>query len=199
MAGLKLITPPATEPITVADAEAQSRWDMADEAALVEGYIAAARQKAETYLRRPLITQTWELALDTFPGTLGAIKLPLPPLQSVTSITYIDTDGTLQTLDPALYKVDDSSEPARIVPAYGKTWPATRDEIAAVKVRFVCGYGDTAESVPMCVRQWLLLNVADYFENRETVQVGQRLAFVDAKTLADGLLDAVPGGRAFEW
>lgn len=191
--GLKPITAPTTEPVKPEDIEAQSRVDLSDEPGLVDGYILAIRQKAELYLRRPLITQTWELTLDRFPAV---IKLPLPPLQSVTSLKYIDTDGVEQTLAPSLYKVDADSEPARIVPAYGHVWPQTREEISTVRVRFVCGYGDTPGDIPECVKQWIKLNVADLYENREMIQVGTRIAVVDASTLADGLLDAVPGGRA---
>lgn len=201
MSALKLITAPAAEPISLTDVEGQCRLDAGvitanGEATTVGIFITAVRQKAELYLRRPLITQTWEMVLDEFPAV---IVVPLPPLQSVTSITYTDGNGDTQTLDPTTYKVDNDSEPARIVPTYGNQWPATRDEINSVRVRFVCGYGDSTGTVPVCVRQWMLLNVADLYENRELTQVGPRMTVVDAATIADGLLDAVPGGRAFRF
>lgn len=49
---------------------------------LLSGFITAARQYSEGFQNRAFITQTWELALDDWPGT---IQVPLPPLQLVDS------------------------------------------------------------------------------------------------------------------
>lgn len=120
--------------------------------------ITAARQEAEKELHRYLITQTLDLYLDAFPcGRDETINLP--PLQSVTAITYTDTDGTTQTLAADLYTVDATSIPARITSAYGQSWPSTRDQANAVKVRFVAGYG-AAAAVPAAVKAWMLCRIA---------------------------------------
>lgn len=184
---LRLITPPAAEPLSLADLEAQSRVELGDEVVLAQGYLTTARLQAEKVTRRALITQTWELTLDRFPK--GEITVFPPPLQSVESIKYTDSNGAEQTLDPSSYKVDTASEPGRIVPAYGMQWPATRDEINAVRIRFVCGYGDNADDVPQPIRNWILLNAANLYEHRESVVVGQKAQMVELKTLADGLID----------
>ena len=92
--GLTLITAPSAEPISVAEAKTSPSLNFSasthdtDIGMLIE----EARVKAETITRRAFITQTWELVLDGFPT--GGIVLPMPPLQSVASIKYIDTDGT---------------------------------------------------------------------------------------------------------
>lgn len=182
---LKLITPPAVEPLALDDVEAQIRADLSAESALVALYIAAIREKAEAHTRRALITQTWELVLDEFPCI---ITLPMSPLQSVVSIKYIALDGTEQTLDPATYHVDMDSEPARIVPAYGLSWISGRRQPSAVRVRFICGYGDTAADIPAAIRQWMLLNVANLYENRETIVTGSIISKNDS--MADGLIDS---------
>ena len=183
----KLITAPAKEPITLTDLETHLRADLSNETATVAVMISSARDRAETITRRALITQTWELVLDLFPQSSGAIGLPFPPLQSVTSIKYIDPDGVEQTLNAADYIVDKDSEPARIVPAYGKTWPSTRYQINAVRVRFVCGYGDTATDVPMPIKQWMLLQIGSMYENREAINIGNT---VNPIPFVDGLLDS---------
>ena len=71
-------------------------------------------------------------------------------------------------------------EPAHIVPAYGKCWPSTRCQPEAVKIRFICGYGDTADTVPTPLKWGLLLLIAHYYENRELVTSGILAEFPEA-------------------
>jgi uncharacterized phiE125 gp8 family phage protein len=179
---LKLITPPAVEPVALANAKAHMRIDTGDDDTLIEFLIVAARQEAEKITRRALITQEWELVLDEFPTE---ISLPLPVLQSVSSIKYLDVDGVEQTLLSTLYLADADSEPARIVPAYGCTWPVTRDQYAAVRIRYLAGYGDSESDIPQAIRQWIMIRVATLYENREAVGNSQ----VAIIPFVDGLLD----------
>jgi uncharacterized phiE125 gp8 family phage protein len=123
--------------------------------------IKSARQQAETELHRYLITQTLDAYFDTWPACDGKHKIVLPPLQSVTSITYLDANGDTQTLAADQYVVDAKSQPARITPAYGVSWPSLREQTNAVTVRFVAGYGAAASSVPQCVRNWMLCKIAN--------------------------------------
>lgn len=190
---LKQITKPAAEPVTLTDVEAQCRiGSLSDEALAVERFISAIRQKAEAVTRRALITQVWELVLDAFPAGRCVITLPLPPLQSVDSITYTDIDGIEQTLDPLAYRAITDAEPAYVLPSYGLSWPSALNDVAVVRIRFTCGYGpvapDTANNVPEAIQQWILLNVANLYENRETVIVGKN-SLVEINTLADSLLN----------
>ena len=134
---------------------------------LLNIFIAAARQHAETLLKRYLITQTVDLYLDSFPEW----EIKLPPLQQVTAITYVDQDGVTQTIDSADYVVDatsTASTASRITPAYGEIWPTPRDQINAVKIRFVAGYG-SASAVPQCVKNWILMRVKTLYEARDEV------------------------------
>lgn len=176
---IKLITGPSSEPITLDEAKLHLRVDVDDDDALIQGLIVAARQSAEQITGRALMTQTWELALDRFDNE---IWLQLPPLQSVSSITYRDPDGVVQTLADTEYLVNDYKEPACIVPAYGKCWPATRDQENAVQVRFVAGYAN-AGAVPQAIKQWMLLQIGSMYENRESEIAGtlttQQFGFVD--------------------
>lgn len=132
---------------------------------LLNEFIKTARNDAEKYLKRYLITQTLDLYLDRFPEW----EIKLPPLQQVTAITYVDQDGVTQTIDSADYVVDatsTASTPSRITPAYGKTWPTPRDQINAVKIRFVAGYG-SASAVPSCVKTWIKYQVKTMYESRD--------------------------------
>ncbi|MHB0929186.1 MAG: head-tail connector protein [Candidatus Nanopelagicales bacterium] len=89
---LNLHIAPAVEPIVAGDLEIHSRLGTGNIAALGETaavalFISAIRQRCEAITRRQLITASWDLVLDGFPGAREPIEIPLPPLQSVTSIT----------------------------------------------------------------------------------------------------------------
>lgn len=175
---LKLITAPTSEPITIVEAKAHLRVDVADDDALITALIVAAREAAEHITGRSLMPTVWELALDGFEDE---IALPKPPLASVTSVKHLDTDGVLQTVDPTDYLLDSHSEPARLMPAYGESWPTTRDQSNAVLIRYTAGYADAA-AVPQQIKNWMLLRIGVLYENREAVNVGNivtEFAYVD--------------------
>jgi uncharacterized phiE125 gp8 family phage protein len=159
--------------------------------------IAQARQQAETALHRYLVTQTLDAYFDEFPGACGKTEagkhaIPnafrLPPLQSVAEITYVDADGVTQTLATDQYVVDPHSKPAQIDLAYGCSWPSTRAQRNAVKVRFVAGYG-SADVVPACIKQWMLLRIGTMWANRAEMQADGRNMIAMPSQFVDCLLD----------
>lgn len=164
---LKTVTPPTSEPVTLSVAKAHLKVTDANEDALIASLIVTARREAENRTRRQLMTATYDLTLDAFPAT---IELPRPPLQSVTSITYVDADGATQTLAAEKYTVVNDSDgvPARIVPAVDEVWPATKAVPAAVVVRYVAGWAG-ADDVPEPIKQWMLLRIGGLYEQREDV------------------------------
>lgn len=153
---LSLVTPPAIEPVSLADAKGQLRLSLTDDDTLITALIVAAREYVETFTHRALITQTWDDKRDGFP--CDTIWLPKPPLLMATPpvITYLDTNGATQTWSSSLYTVDAPAGPkarmGAIVPNYGQSYPSTRDVINAVTVRFVAGYGAAAADVPAGVK-----------------------------------------------
>lgn len=176
-------TAPAEEPVTASEVKLHAKIDTSADDALITILIAAARQQAELELGRKIITQTLDTYFDAFPE-----EIRLMPIQSVTSITYADGNGDTQTLSASAYQVDAVGHHARITPAYGYTWPSTRsDQLNAVKVRYVAGYGLQA-AVPACIKNWLLIRVAQAYEQRQAVSdFGQAVAF--PRDFVDGLLD----------
>lgn len=180
---LRLITAPAALAVSLIEAKAHLRLIDATDDALVTAMIGAATESAEHATGRALMAQTWEAGFDSFIDTLVLTRVPV---QSVTSITYIDAAGVLQTLLPALYTlVQDDFGFARILPAYGTTWPAVRGDADGVKVRYVAGYASAA-AVPQSIKSWILLNVGSQYENRESETVGNGSAIAPA--FADALL-----------
>jgi uncharacterized phiE125 gp8 family phage protein len=174
---IRLITAPTVEPVTLAEAKAHCRVDHDDDDARISAYIAAARNDCEEWTARAFITQTWELVIDEFPT--NEIMIPKPPLQSVTSIKYDDGAGVEQTLGITDYEVDAASQPGWIVPVI-TGWPTSLwTGINAVRIRYVAGYDpdtnspiDYAANVPPSIKQAMLLQIGEYYDNREDIIVG---------------------------
>lgn len=159
MYGLRVVTGPTAEPVTLEEASAHCRVDTSDEETLLAAYITAARQYAEEITGRAFLAQTLELTIDTFPA--WEIELPRAPVASITSISYLDTAGAPQTV--ATYVLDGRSRPPRLTPAYGASWPEARGTVGSVAIRFVAGEA----SAPEPVKQAILLMVGHWFEHRE--------------------------------
>lgn len=114
------------------------------------------------------------------------LEISKPNLQSVTSIVYIDTAGDSQTWDAADYQVDANRVFPRIAPAYGESWPSTRDQMNAVTITAVYGYGDDWNDVPESIRHAILIMTGDGYEHREDTITGTIVARIGA---ARALLD----------
>ncbi len=148
-------------------------------------WITAARMFCERFTHRSLITTTWELGLDGFPYyplstqyqasvAANAVQLPQAPLQSVTSIIYVDTAGATQTWNSSNYTVDTpagpTAGPGSIVPGWSVFYPVTRTVPNAVTIRFVAGYG-SAGAVPAPIKSAMKLLIGLWHANREAGQI----------------------------
>jgi uncharacterized phiE125 gp8 family phage protein len=195
-----LITPPAFEPITLTQLKSHAKvFTTADDSYISTVIIPASRQAVEDELNRALITQTWLLKRDGFPGfdpkydTQGypTIVIPKPPFQAIGFFTYVDVAGVTQTLQQCNpdgttpgdqyygYQIDPGSEtqPARLIPPWARPWPPSRRLPMSVQVQFSCGYGPSADSPPVWISgsmppvfiQAILMQGAHLYYNREAV------------------------------
>ena len=198
---MQLITPPAAEPVSLAEAKLHLRVDFDEDDALIQALICAARQAAEMLTQRQLVTARWRMVLDSFPGSglMGvpagqtftlpghAILIPKSPQQSVVEIRYLDMAGAWQVMPAANYTVDSVCEPARITPVFGQIWPIALPQIGAVSVIFDAGYGN-ASAVPEGIKTWIKLRVGSLYVHREEVASMTR-GRIDPLPFIDGLLD----------
>jgi uncharacterized phiE125 gp8 family phage protein len=162
---LRLITAPASEPVAVATVKAFLRVDDSNEDALITSLAKAAREKGEELARRAFITQTWEQTIDCWPVDLR-LKLYRPPLISVSSVKYLDSDNVEHTFTD--YVVDTRNEPGVII--FNSVPGAALLESGAITVRFIAGFGaDTA--VPERIKNLILALTARWYENRESHDV----------------------------
>lgn len=163
--GVKVTTPPSSLPVTVAEAKAWLRVDHSEEDSLVETILRAAiaRVDGPHGIGWGMMQQTWTVSLDTFPD---AILLPGAPIKSVSSVTYVDSAGTTQTMDEDSYRVYIGGDQPTITPAYGLSWPPTRDVSGAVAIAYVVGESSAA-SVPADLKTAIMLLVGNFYQNRE--------------------------------
>jgi uncharacterized phiE125 gp8 family phage protein len=169
MQSYNIITAPATEPITLAEAKVHLRVTNTIEDALITALIVAARQWVENYSWRPLITQTLQANYDyndliNMYGTEFLINKF--PVTSITSIKYIDQTGTEQTISSGDYDTDLISPIARVKLA---SKPNTKDVMNALKIRFVAGYANAA-AVPQIYKQAMYLIIGHMYDNKSEVQ-----------------------------
>jgi uncharacterized phiE125 gp8 family phage protein len=174
-------------PVSLLDAKRQIGFGQAQNANDVQlaHIVKAARENIERQTGRKLLTQTVTEYFPDWP-TRDYLELPYGELQSVTSLKYKDSDGTVNTVSTDDYIVETNmpyNKPGRIVLAYGKSWPtATLYPSQPIYAEYVCGFGATAGHVPGDILSAIKLIIADLFENREPNFVGQ--GFTVTKTKA---------------
>lgn len=198
---VRIITQPPIEPVSLSEMRLHLRERDAVTAQdpLISALIQAVREYGENMTGRAFVYQELEYSCSSFPSVF---ELPRPPLISVSSIKYTDSDGAEQTVSPALYQVDSFSEPGLVKPVYLETWPSDvrSSDFNAVRVRYFAGYppgspvSDLAESVPEGIKAWLKVRVAQLYEHREAVVVGNIVSAIP-RDFVDGLLDRYLVGR----
>jgi uncharacterized phiE125 gp8 family phage protein len=181
---LTLVTPPAQHVLDLISSKVHlrvSEQDATDDF-LITDLLAAVDERAELWTQRALLTQTWNYVLDGFPRE-GYIELPKPPLISVTSVQYVDTQGVTQTWPSSKYLVQAPAGPraarGRLALPFASVWPITLRQMGAVTVQFVCGYGNAPTTVPGMIRSALRLDLGSLYTNREGVVMGGRASFPD--------------------
>lgn len=154
---LTLVTPPQYEPLTLAEAKLFLRVDGSEEDTLISHLVAAAREKAEGWMRRSLLTQTWKLQQQYVAGQ--RVKLPLGPVQSVESVSVVRLGVTI-ALDAEDY--DYYPESAEIAVDTGM-------DADRVMIEYHAGYEDIGQ-LPTVIKQAVLHMVAHYYHHRESAE-----------------------------
>lgn len=173
---VKAIGSVATEPVSLATARLHLRLDTMGsppthpDDALVTALITVAREAVENFTELTVAVNTFQLKLDFFQDL--QIDLGTFPVNSITSITYVDTNGATVTMPSTDYALDTFSKPAQIALAYDKTWPAVRNQPNAVTVTFQAGFTGSASPAniaPKALTQAMLLTITDLYENRGAI------------------------------
>lgn len=176
---LKLVTPPSTDPVTLAEAKAHLNVNFSDDDALISGYIRSAQMAIVYDTGHALSPSTWDLVYDAFPSgntPNGYTQIPIGPLISVDSVNYVDPTTELEVqLANSEYEVDTMSFLGGVQPI-STGWPATFSTINAVRIRFVAGYPDSGSpitsTVPESLKHAVLLLVRDMYDFRGSYVAG---------------------------
>jgi len=149
------LTSPSAEPLTLAEAKLFLRVDGSEEDRLIAGFITTARQQAEHWLRRSLMTRRWKMTQSYQAGQ--PVQLSLGPVQSL-EVVRITLNGSTHVMAEEVYVYDKPTE--RV---------ALKSITAAdtVEVEFIAGYGE-AEHIPAAIRQALYEIIAHLYHHRGT-------------------------------
>jgi uncharacterized phiE125 gp8 family phage protein len=167
-----LTTPPAVEPVTLAETKGHLRVSHADEDDAITRMILSARRHLELQTGLCFITQTWSCFRDAWPEA-GDVKLPVAPVMSLGDVKVYGEDDIAAVIDPAHYFLDGVSRPARLVLRNSRIWPPPGRQANGIEIAVTAGYGATASAVPQPLREALLQLVAHWYGHRgdETVRL----------------------------
>ncbi len=170
MPSLELTVPPASEPLTLAEAKLHARIDGDADDTLVSCLIAAARQWAEGYTGRAFLTQTWRMWRDAWPAArsegVAFVTLARPPLISVASVQLFDEADAATVWPASSYFVDTAREPGRLALRSGAGWPSVSRAANGIMIEYAAGYGSDPELVPGPIKTAILQLVAHWYEHR---------------------------------
>jgi hypothetical protein len=174
---LKITASPVSLPVGLLAMKNHLRVDlsMTDDDVLITSMTAAATRVAENIRGEGFVKQSWTFGCDIFPylgnidsapsrssygpqGNFGyawssalinnqSFIVPKGPVISVDSINYFDPQNAPQVVTPPNYFTDLLSEPARICPNPGFTWPAVYFRPNAVQLNFTIGYQEQMTAV----------------------------------------------------
>lgn len=171
-------TVPVIEPITVDDAKTHLRTlpgDTSEDSAIIAPLITAAREYCENVTGRALVTQT----IKAYPTRLEPLmRLPRPPISSVSSVRYTDAAGAVATMDAAAYAADDENIVFYQIPQF------VPSPLNPIEIAYTAGYA----TLPFSIRQAMLLLIGHWYNNREAVVVGP-VTSVEVQVAVERLLN----------
>lgn len=169
-------TAPTTTALTLSEAKAQLRVTHTREDDLIVDYIKAATRMLEDRANRCFVTQTRQLKLDDFDDCRYVqgrrVRPPRSPLKSVSSITYVKTNGNTTTLPSSDYVVSTGDDPGYIAEAYNATWPSVYAQPNSVTVTYVAGHSTVSSGVPSHIKQAVRMVVDHWYRNRGAILTG---------------------------
>ncbi|MES1202457.1 MAG: head-tail connector protein [Pseudomonadota bacterium] len=157
---ITIVTPPANEPVSLAEAKLFLRVDHDAEDDLVAALIVAARQAVEAWARRALITRRIIETKDQWcVDALDAVRLRLAPIAALHEIRVSGDVVPAET-----YALDAAHDPPRL--RFSISPPSPSAAIAGIEIEYDAGYGANAQDVPEALRQAVRLALAAAYEDR---------------------------------
>lgn len=150
------------EIVTVEEAMAHSRIEDEYDNELVCAQIMAATDLVERWVNRKLHPTDMVGVVE---GFRNKISLPYPPINAVSEVVFINSDGTETSLTEGDdYIFDDVWEHVKIL-----TQPS--GDVESTRVYFSCGYQEACV-IPMAIKHAIKQTFATLYENREDTVIG---------------------------
>jgi len=154
-----LITPANSEPITLDEVKQRLRLvGNSDFDSELTRLITVAREMCERITGRDLINKTYKGFLDYY---CNQVEFRKSKLQSISSIKYY-LDNVLTTVSPAKYYFTNSSDYSQLVFTEDFT---TDNRLQVIEIEFIAGYGTTASTVPVSLKEAMLSFIDWLFNN----------------------------------
>lgn len=169
-----LISPPAAEPVSLAELKAHLRIDTDHEDTVLQALILAARQHLERIAGLALISQGWRLYLDRWPQS-GLVQIARGPVVSIEAVRAYDELGEENEISLAGHVLDGAGRPARF---WLRTRPEAWQALNGVEVDFTAGFGEAAGEVPDTLKRAIMIHAAHMYEFRGAVPVEMQPAGV---------------------
>jgi len=175
-----LLTAPAVEPLSLAEAKAFLRVEHNDDDDVIGALIASARIHVEAQTRRALVTQSWRLTLDAWPAD-GRLAVRPAPLIALTAARVYDESDNAGALDLQAFVVDTAGSQLAFAP-----WALAQPgrAVAGIELDVSVGYGDAVSAVPEPLRHAVRLLTAHWYENRGITGSGSVLPTTVAALIA---------------
>lgn len=181
-----VLVEPSVEPLTLEQVKQHLRVSTTDQDTLINGLIKAAREYVEGFCGKSLITQTRVQTQDAFYEVWADSNSTLRygPVQEITEIRYIDSNGVTQVVDPSIYKANLASDPPYFYNAYGEHWPVPRYEREAVVIEYIAGYPgsgsplDLRARVPEMIKTAMKMLIGHWYDNSREASTPVNLAIV---------------------
>ena len=163
---IKIVNPPASEPISLAEAKLFLRVDHNSEDTLIASLIGAAREAVEAGIGRALVTRRVRENLDIWrrDAVNGAV-LGLGPVTNVVAVRLLGNNGAQSVIDPERYRLEGNRDRPRLV--FPSGFPATLRSAGGIEIEYDCGYADEASELPIALRLATLQIAASLYELRQ--------------------------------
>ncbi len=158
--------------LTIEDLRKQCRVDGTEDDDALLDMADAAQRYVEEMTSHALTRRAEFLRYDSW--TDDVWELVRYPVHAVTSITYTDTAGLVQTLSPSIYWLrPTASKTFELKLRAGQQWPEIADD-SIIDIELDVGYPTGA--CPRNLKRACLMLAAHFYANRETVAFTSQVA-----------------------